>query len=83
MKFNEVNEDNTFEILFVNYFLTQIIKDYFNNVLNEDYNQLLETYEDIDNIELLLIILECNDYFIKSAINLKKNLSTQNIENLN
>ena len=82
MKFNEVNEDNTFEILFVNYFLTQIIKDYFNNVLNEDYNQLLETYEDIDNIELLLIILECNDYFIKSAINLKKNLSTQNIENL-
>ena len=82
MKFSEINEENTFEILFVNYFLTQIIKDYFNNVLNEDYNQLLETYEEIGSIELLLIILECNDLFIKSAINLKKNLSPQNMENL-
>ena len=82
MKFKEVNEDNIFEILFVNFFLTHIIKDYFNNVLNEDYNQLLETYEDIGSVELLLIVLECNDLFIKSAINLKKNLSQQNIENL-
>ena len=82
MQFGKVNEDNIFEILFFNFFLTQIIKDYFNNVLNEDYNQILETYEEISSVELLLIILECNDLFIKSAINLKKNLSTQNIENL-
>jgi hypothetical protein len=45
--------------------LTQIIKDYFNNILNEDYNQILETYEDIGSVELLLIILEINDLFIK------------------
>jgi len=82
MDFNQVNDENIFEILFFNYFLTQIIKDYFNNVLNEDYNQLLETYEEITSIELLLIILECNDLFIKSAIKIKKNLSPQNIENL-
>ena len=82
MQFNEVNEENIFEILFVNYFLTQIIKGYFNNVLNEEYNQLLETYEDIGSVELLLIILECNDLFIKSSINLKKKLSPQNIESL-
>ena len=82
MKFNKINEDNIFLILFLNYFLTQIIKDYFSNVLNEDYNQLLETYEEISSVELLLIILECNDLFIKSAISKKKNLSPQNIENL-
>ena len=82
MQFKKVNEDNIFEILFFNYFLTQIIKDYFNNVLNEDYNQLLETYEEISSVELLLIILECNDVFIKTSINKKKNLSSQNIENL-
>ena len=82
MQFSKVNEDNIFEILFFNFFLTQIIKDYFNNILNEDYNQILETYEEISSVELLLIILECNDYFIKTAINLNKNLSTQNIENL-
>ena len=82
MQFSKINEDNIFEILFFNFFLTQIIKDYFNNILNEDYNQILETYEEISSVELLLIILECNDYFIKTAINLSKNLSTQNIENL-
>ena len=82
MVFKEVNEENIFEILFINFFLTQIIKDYFNNVLNEDYNQILETYEDIGSVELLLIILEINDLFIKSAINLKKSLSSQNLENL-
>ena len=82
MVFKEVNEENIFEILFINFFLTQIIKDYFNNVLNEDYNQILETYEDIGSVELLLIILEINDLFIKSAINLKKSISSQNLENL-
>ena len=65
MNFKTTNEENIFEILFVNYFLTQIIKDYFNNILNEDYNQILETYEDIGSVELLLIILEINDLFIK------------------
>ena len=82
MIFKTINEDNIFEILFINFFLTEIIKDYFNNVLNEDYNQILETYEDIGSVELLLIILEINDSFIKSSINLKKSLSSQNIENL-
>ena len=82
MIFKTVNEDNIFEILFINFFLTETIKDYFNNVLNEDYNQILETYEDIGSVELLLIILEINDSFIKSSINLKKSLSSQNIENL-
>ena len=82
MVFKAVNEENIFEILFTNFFLTQIIKDYFNNILNEDYNQILETYEDIGSVELLLIILEINDLFIKSAINLNKNLSSQNVENL-
>ena len=82
MVFKTVSEENIFEILFINLFLTEIIKDYFNNVLNEDYNQILETYEDIGSVELLLIILDINDQFIKSAINLKKNLSSQNIENL-
>ena len=82
MLFKSVNEENIFEILFINFFLTKIIKDYFNNVLNEDYNQILETYEDIGSVELLLIILDINDLFIKSTINIKKNLSSQNIENL-
>ena len=82
MVFKTVSEENIFEILFINLFLTEIIKDYFNNILNEDYNQILETYEDIGSVELLLIILDINDQFIKSAINLKKNLSSQNIENL-
>ena len=82
IKFEQINEDNIFEILFFNYFLTQIIKDYFNNILNEDYNQLLETYEEINSIELLLIILECNDLLIKAAIKIKKSLSSHNIENL-
>ena len=82
MKFNKVNEDNIFEILFFNYFLTQIIKDYFKNILNEDYNQILETYEEISSVELLLIILEYNDLFIKSSIKVKKYLSPQNFENL-
>ena len=72
MVFKEVNEDNIFQILFINFFLTQIIKDYFNNVLNEDYGQILETYEEIGSVELLLIILDINDLFIKSAIKLKK-----------
>ena len=82
MTFKSANEENIFEILFINFFLTHIIKDYFNNILNEDYNQILDTYEDIGSVELLLIILEINDEFIKSAINLKKNLSSQNIDNL-
>ena len=82
MVFKEVNEDNIFQILFINFFLTQIIKDYFNNVLNEDYGQILETYEEIGSVELLLIILDINDLFIKSAIKLKKSISSQNIENL-
>ena len=82
MQFSKVNEDNIFEVLFFNYFLTQIIKDYFCNILNEDYNQILETYEEISSVELLLIILEYNDLFIKSAIKIKKNLSPQNIENI-
>ena len=82
MLFKTVNEENIFEILFINFFLTQIIKDYFNNVLNEDYNQILETYEEIGSVELLLIILEINDSFIQSSINLKKTISSQNVENL-
>ena len=82
MIFKSVNEENIFEILFINFFLTQIIKDYFNNVLNEDYNQILDTYEDIGSVELLLIILDINDSFIKSSIKFKKNLSSQNIDNL-
>ena len=82
IQFKEVKDENIFEILFLNYFLTQIIKDYFNNILSEDYNQLLETYEEIGNVDLLLIALECNDLLIKSAINSKKYLSPQNIENL-
>ena len=82
IQFKEVKDENIFEILFLNYFLTQIIKDYFNNILSEDYNQLLETYEEIGNVDLLLIALECNDLLIKSAINCKKYLSPQNFENL-
>jgi hypothetical protein len=72
MTFKSANEENIFEILFINFFLTQIIKDYFNNILNEDYNQILDTYEDIGSVELLLIILDINDAFIKSTIKFKK-----------
>ena len=82
MQFKTTNEENIFDILYTNFFLSQIIKDYFNSILNEDYNQILETYEDIGSVELLLIILEINDLFIQSTINLKKILSSQNIENL-
>ena len=82
MEFKKVDDDNIFETLFVNYFLTQIVKKYFKNVLNEDYQQLLDTYEEIGSVELLLIILNYNDFFINSAIQTKKNLSPQNFDSL-
>ena len=82
MEFKKVDDDNIFEILFVNFFLTQIVNKYFKNVLNEDYEQLLDTYEEIGSVELLLIILNFNDFFIKSAIQSNKNLSPQNFDSL-
>ena len=80
MNFKNLEEDNIFEVLFSNYYLTEIIKDYFNIILNEDYNQILESYEDINSLEFLLTILEYNDLLIKSAISSKKSISIQNLE---
>ena len=67
MEFKKENEDNLFDMLYINYFLHQIISQYFTSIENEEYEQLLENYSDIDNAEILYIILENNDSLIKNA----------------
>jgi hypothetical protein len=67
MEFKKENEDNLFDMLYINYFLHQIISQYFTSIENEEYEQLLENYSDIDNVEILFIILENNDTLIKNA----------------
>ncbi len=67
MEFKKETEDNLFDMLYINYFLHQIISQYFISIENEEYEQLLENYSDIDNVEILFIILENNDTLIKNA----------------
>ena len=67
MEFKKETEENLFDMLYINYFLHQIISQYFISIENEEYEQLLENYSDIDNVEILFIILENNDTLIKNA----------------
>ena len=48
-------------MLYINYFLHQIIFQYFTSIENDEYEQL-ENYSNIDNAKILYIILENNDY---------------------
>ena len=73
MEFKKDNEEDfLFDILYTNFFLHQIVAQYFISIENEDYCQLLENYVEIDNVEILYVILENNNNLIKNAIDNKK-----------
>lgn len=71
----EENEDFLFDMLYTNFYLHQILSQYFTSIENEDYCQLLQNYSEIDNVEILYVILENNNNLIKNAIDNKKNIN--------
>jgi hypothetical protein len=72
MEFKHIfdKEENLFDILFMNNFMYEIMSRFSHVIEIEDYYQLLENYEDIDNFDILFYLLENND---KLIINLQKN----------
>jgi hypothetical protein len=72
MEFKHIfdKEENLFDILFMNNFMYEIMSRFSHVIEIEDYYQLLENYEEIDNFDILFHLLENND---KLIINLQKN----------
>jgi len=54
-------EENLFEILFFNFFFNLIIRRFAHLVETEDYIQLLSTYLELENYDILFYFMENND----------------------
>jgi hypothetical protein len=72
MEFKHIfdKEENLFDIFFMNNFMYEIMSRFSHVIEIEDYYQLLENYEEIDNFDILFYLLENND---KLIVNLQKN----------
>jgi len=70
MEFKRVFDkvENIFDLLFANHFLYEVITRFSHVIEIEDYFQILENYQEVENIDVLFYIMENNDRFI---LNLK------------
>lgn len=59
-------EENLFDILYTNYFLSEIMTRFCNVIEVEDYYLLLENYNEIENIDVLYLLMENNNRLIIS-----------------
>jgi hypothetical protein len=82
MEFKSTNKENEylFDLLYTNFFMHQILSQYFVSIENEDYYILLENYLTVDSSEILFIILENNNNLILKAISQNKAINDNNFD---
>ena len=82
MEFKTTNKENEylFDLLYTNFFMHQILSQYFVSIENEDYYILLENYLTVDSSEILFIILENNNNLILKAISQNKAINDNNFD---
>lgn len=75
MEFKHIfdKEENLFEILFFNYFFNSLIRRFSHLIEPEDYQNLLNIYNDMDNFDILFNFIENNDKIFITAENLQEN----------
>lgn len=62
-------EENLFDIMYINYFMYEIIIRFYKFIESRDYFQILENYLEIDNAEVLYLIMENNNKLVITATN--------------
>lgn len=61
-------EENLFDILFINYFMYEFFIRFYKLIEPDDYLGIISSYFEIDNCEVLYLIMENNDRFIKTCL---------------
>ena len=60
------NEENLFDIMFLNFVITEIMSRFMNVIEIEDYLLILERYLEAENYDVLLLLMESNDKVLRS-----------------
>lgn len=60
------NEENLFDIMFLNFVATEIMSRFMNLIDIEDYILILEKYSEAENHDVLLLLMESNNKVLTS-----------------